>query len=106
MCAVHAKCLGFDQDALPRVPESEWKCPDCRPCSVCKLIQDEVNTQILRLGYPECSIFIIIIIFFSIIVGPNSALLRMRYDFSSQLSESNSGCYSGSVQLGMRRMSL
>jgi len=38
---VHAKCLGFDQEVLPRVPESEWKCPDCRPCSVCKLVQDQ-----------------------------------------------------------------
>ncbi|XP_057379377.1 protein let-418-like [Daphnia carinata] len=38
---VHAKCLGFDQDVLPRVPESEWKCPDCRPCSVCKLVQEQ-----------------------------------------------------------------
>lgn len=40
--AVHAKCLGFDQDVLPRVPESEWRCPDCRPCSVCKLVRDQV----------------------------------------------------------------
>lgn len=40
--SVHAKCLGFDQDVLPRVPESEWKCPDCRPCSVCKLVQEQV----------------------------------------------------------------
>ncbi len=33
--------MGFDQDVLPRTPESEWKCPDCRPCSICKLVQDQ-----------------------------------------------------------------
>ena len=42
---VHAKCLGFDQDVLPRTPESEWKCPDCRPCSVCKLVQEQVSEK-------------------------------------------------------------
>lgn len=42
---VHAKCLGFDQDVLPRVPESEWKCPDCRPCSICKLVQEQVKAE-------------------------------------------------------------
>lgn len=42
---VHAKCLGFDQDVLPRTPESEWKCPDCRPCSICKLVQEQVNCR-------------------------------------------------------------
>ena len=41
MFLVHAKCLGFDQDVMPRQSESEWKCPDCRPCSVCKLVQDQ-----------------------------------------------------------------
>ena len=49
---VHAKCLGFDQDVLPRTPESEWKCPDCRPCSVCKLVQEQVSEKCVSSFFP------------------------------------------------------